>query len=330
VTISRKGFLKFAVSAAVSLLAGYLALRGVNLKQVFSEIFQANITLIALTLFLYVAAQVGRSLRWALLLAPLQPLSQRLLLPITSIGFLFVWILPARLGEMARPYLLCQNSDISLSAAMGSVVLERLVDATFLVAVLFLCLPVLHIPSWVLAAFRAFVFVLLTIVLLILLGSMPWWRQRFMQLAFRLLPQRIAEALVRFVDTFYTGMQGVASIQKLLEILAMTLAIWGIGLLATWILLHAMGLRLNWLAATTVLVFNALGIALPAAPGFIGSFHYAVILALGLFDVVKDRALAFAILAHFLILVVIVLMGVIFLNASGLKVSLALKRRDAG
>jgi hypothetical protein len=86
-----------------------------------------------------------------------------------------------------------------------------------------------------------------------------------------------------------------------------------------------MDLQLGLLAGITVLVLTCIGIALPAAPGFIGNYHYASVVALGLFGVGKDLALAYAILLHFLTLAVIVIMGVFFINVSKLNVGFSLK-----
>jgi uncharacterized protein (TIRG00374 family) len=326
--ILNSNVVKVLVSLAVSVLAGYLAFRGVRLEQVISSIHRVDIMLIALVLFLVLVGQVVRSLRWGLILEPIQPVSQRLLLPITCIGFLFVWILPARLGELARPYLLRQNSTVGLSAAMGSVVLERLIDASFLVILLALCLPVLRLPSWLISSVKGFVYVLITAVLLLLLGSLPWFRERFMQLVFKLLPARLSSALSEVVDTFYSGMQAVTSISRFLFIIGLTLVVWSTNVVAYSVLFDAMDLQLGWLAAITVLVLTCLGIALPAAPGFIGNYHYACIVALALFGVAKETALAFAIMVHFFILVVIVLMGVTALNTANLKVGFSLKRQE--
>jgi uncharacterized membrane protein YbhN (UPF0104 family) len=89
-----------------------------------------------------------------------------------------------------------------------------------------------------------------------------------------------------------------------------------------------MDLQLGWLAAVTVLVLTCIGIALPAAPGFIGNYHYACVVALGLFGVAKDVALASAILIHFLTVLVIVLMGVFFMNTSKLKIGFPVLRPE--
>ena len=320
-----KNILKIIISLAVSLIAGYLAFRNVHLQDVIAGIRQADWISIAIVIVLIVGAQVLRSSRWGLLLEPLETFSQRLLLPITCIGFLFVWILPARLGEITRPYLLQQNSKLGLSPAMGSIVLERLIDATFLVVLLTICLPALQLPGMILSAFKGFVLIILAAVVLVLLGSLPAFRQRFFQVVSKVLPTSWLEFLTGVADTFYSGMQAVMSGKKLLLILALTSVIWGAALAAFLVLFRSMDLHLGLLAGITLLVLICLGIALPAAPGFIGNYHYACLVALGMFGVAKDTALAYAILVHFLTIAVLVAMGLFFINVSKLKVSFSLK-----
>ena len=320
-----KNILKIIISLAVSLIAGYLAFRNVHLQDVIAGIRQADWISIAIVIVLIVGAQVLRSSRWGLLLEPLETFSQRLLLPITCIGFLFVWILPARLGEITRPYLLQQNSKLGLSPAMGSIVLERLIDATFLIVLLTICLPALQLPGMILSAFKGFVLIILAAVVLVLLGSLPAFRQRFFQVVSKVLPTSWLEFLTGVADTFYSGMQAVMSGKKLLLILALTSVIWGAALAAFLVLFRSMDLHLGLLAGITLLVLTCLGIALPAAPGFIGNYHYACLVALGMFGVAKDTALAYAILVHFLTIAVLVAMGLFFINVSKLKVSFSLK-----
>ena len=320
--------IKILVSVTLSLLAGYMAFRGVHLKELLASLRQVDLMGVVLIMILIVTAQMVRSLRWGLLLEPIEPLSQRLLLPITCIGFLFIWILPARLGEVARPYLLGQNSEVGLSAAVGSIVLERLIDAGVLVILMGICLPAVQLPGWVLSSLQAFFFVLIACGLLLLLGAISRFQGMFLQILSRVAPEALVKFVERLFETFYTGMQAVASVRRLLSIVILSLVIWGVTAIAYMVLFGSMGLQLGWLAAVTVLVLTCVGISLPSAPGFIGNFHYACMVALTLFGVVKETALAFAILAHFLTLAVLVLMGVYCLNMSKLKVGFSLKRQE--
>jgi hypothetical protein len=66
-------------------------------------------------------------------------------------------------------------------------------------------------------------------------------------------------------------------------------------------------------AAYTVLIITALGVTLPTAPGFVGNYHYSCVLALTLFGIPKNDALTFAILLHFMQVMVTILLGLIYL-----------------
>jgi uncharacterized membrane protein YbhN (UPF0104 family) len=122
-------------------------------------------------------------------------------------------------------------------------------------------------------------------------------------------------------------MQAVTSMSRLPAILALTALIWFTNLSVFMVMFYSMDLQLGWLAGATVLVLTCLGIALPAAPGFVGNYHYACVVALALFGVAKETALAYAILVHFLTVLVLVLMGIIFMNTSRLRVGFPLQRK---
>jgi uncharacterized membrane protein YbhN (UPF0104 family) len=75
------------------------------------------------------------------------------------------------------------------------------------------------------------------------------------------------------------------------------------------------------MAAFMVMIILIVGIAVPTAPGFIGSWHFSCILALGLFGIAKTEALSFAVVYHFLSIVIVVALGVIFLPFNKFSVS---------
>ncbi|HLL25205.1 MAG TPA: lysylphosphatidylglycerol synthase transmembrane domain-containing protein, partial [Kofleriaceae bacterium] len=101
---------------------------------------------------LLVIVQLGRSLRWNNLLAPLGVRVPNLeLLAMSSVGFMAILALPARLGELVRPGLLRRRGDLSASAALGTVAVERVVDGLLVSLFVFGALFSLRgpgAPSW--------------------------------------------------------------------------------------------------------------------------------------------------------------------------------------
>src|SRR6478672_7298976 len=100
---------------------------------------------------LLVVVQLCRALRWNNLLAPLGVrIPAGPLLAISSVGFMAILALPARLGEFVRPGLL-RKRGISATSALGTVAVERIVDGllvSLFVFVAFFSLRGPHSPGW--------------------------------------------------------------------------------------------------------------------------------------------------------------------------------------
>ena len=77
-------------------------------------------------LALEVAVIWTRALRWRIMLE--DRLSTARLFWITNIGYLLNNVLPLRLGEVGRVYLVTRRSTVGMMQGLSSVVVERLVD----------------------------------------------------------------------------------------------------------------------------------------------------------------------------------------------------------
>ena len=84
------------------------------------------------------AVQSLRSYRWGVLLRPLGTIDQLTLFSVTSVGFFAIAAFPARIGELARPYLISNRSGIPMASALATVVVERIIDTLAILAFLIL------------------------------------------------------------------------------------------------------------------------------------------------------------------------------------------------
>ncbi|MGH3127862.1 MAG: lysylphosphatidylglycerol synthase domain-containing protein, partial [Gaiellaceae bacterium] len=80
--------------------------------------------------------------------------------------------------------------------------------------------------------------------------------------------------------------------------LAMSIAAWSIGTVSVFLVARSVGVSLEPLEAVFVGSALALGVAIPSSPGYIGTYQWIGVAALGLLDVPPSQALAFAILMH--------------------------------
>jgi uncharacterized membrane protein YbhN (UPF0104 family) len=90
-------------------------------------------------------------------------------------------------------------------------------------------------------------------------------------------------------------------------------AVWVVGALGAWALFRAVHLELPMLAGWTVMAFVGFGVSIPSAPGYIGVWHAASVLALSMFGVAQAPAFGYAILYHASQFVPITLIGWLFL-----------------
>ena len=103
-------------------------LRSVNVAEVWGETRRANPWLLLLAVGVTGVTYAVRALRWQYLLAPIGPTHFSTAFRTTVIGFAATFLLPARAGEVIRPYLLARREGLNATAAFATIILERLLD----------------------------------------------------------------------------------------------------------------------------------------------------------------------------------------------------------
>jgi hypothetical protein len=109
------------------------------------------------------------------------------------------------------------------------------------------------------------------------------------------------------------GLDGVRARANLLPLIGWTILVWVVPALAAWTMILAMNLDLPLTAGWTVLAFVGLSISIPSAPGYVGVFHYAAVLALEIFGVTRETAVGYALLFHAAQIMPVTLLGWLFL-----------------
>lgn len=320
---------KLIVGLVLGFILVYLSLRGIDFRQVSDGFSQVRIDYVLFFLLIVFFVQALRSFRWGLMLSPLGRVSQISLFSVTSVGFLAIVSLPARLGELARPYLITKKSRIKMTAALGTIFVERVCDSIAILAifagVLFF---VPFLPPWLVRS--ALLVSLLTFIFLALMISMLMKREVAMNILAPLihrLPERFAGKIEGLLHQLIDGFKIFSDVRLLLQVLLLSLFIWMVNAAAIYALFHAFALNLPFTAATVLMIILLIGIAIPTAPGFIGNWHYACILGLTLFNIPKSEALTFAIIYHFLSIGIVIILGIIFLPFN--KFSIADMKKEA-
>ncbi len=306
--------LLFGVVLGIVLI--YFSVRGINFNETISHLKKIHLGYAALSLFFIVLMQTLRSYRWGVILQPLEKISQFTLFAVSCVGFLAIASIPARLGELARPFLISRKSSIKMSSGLGTVAIERVLDflAILIITILMLFVFWLKLPLEMIIS--AVLFFIITLIMIFFTLSLVWRREKaviVIQWFVRKLPGKIADKMDPVIHHFIDGFEVIKNVKMLLYLFFLSAVVWLVDVAAIYALLFAFGFNLPVLAAFVVMVILIAGIAIPTAPGFIGNWHYACILGLSLFGVAKPEAFSFALVYHFMSMAVVIVLGVIFL-----------------
>jgi len=149
------------------------------------------------------------------ILGPLIKYDQKTLFVITAIGFMVGSLIPARLGEIARPYLVKQKNGIKMSSTIATVVVERIFDLLALMFILFVVILVVPLPAALYNTGITLLIISITLFLiLIFLAVKKDFSLSKADIIFEKLPQKPASFLKRIFHAFIEGLQILPDIKK--------------------------------------------------------------------------------------------------------------------
>jgi len=318
----------FIIGFIISFIFVYLSLRGINFSELKESLKSANYFYIFPGLFLVVLLLLVRSYRWGVMLGPLVKYNQRTLFVITAIGFMVVSLIPARIGEIARPFLVKQKSGVKMSSTLATVVVERIFDLLALMVLLFVVILVVPIPQALFNTGLTLLFISITaFLMLIFLAVKKDFSMSKAELVFNRLPQKPAGLLKKIFHAFVEGLQILPDIKKTLYIFFLSILVWTLNSATFFIVFYAFGFDLSFIDACAIMVIVAISVILPA-PGFVGTFHYACILGLSYFGIAKTEAASYAVLLHFLQIAPLILLGFVFLPFQNLSLPKFIKDEE--
>lgn len=273
----------------ISLLCLYLAVRGADLAAVASMFATVQVVYLVPMTILLVVAFILRAIRWQCLLAPVKVVSVNSLFASTMIGFMANNILPFRAGEVVRAYSISRTENISITSSLASLIVERLFDGVVISLFMLPLLLFIALPAWLVN----FNYLLLLVYLVVGGGAvcLIWRRERI----YEWIAKRRWGTLIR---NFTAGLEVCTNGKQIVWSGCLSLGHWLVIAAYYYLLFIACGLSLSFLAAVALVVIVSIGIMLPAAPGYVGSFQYFTVVGLSLFSVTREEALGYSLIAH--------------------------------
>ncbi len=292
----------------------YFSVRGLEIDKILEALRNVKYFYVIIATLLILSSLALRSLRWGIILSPIEKIGQKSLFPIFSIGFMAVVLIPLRMGELVRAYLLRTNNRIPFSTSLSTIFVERVLDVLTILCILFMVVFNASVPGWLLkSGYTAVIFVSLMILFICFLYFRTECTLTLIRPFIGKFPHRFRGKIERFINNFVAGLKIIRSPGKLLGILILSAFIWGISGLAIYSLFWFQGLKLSLMVAFFVLVVTIIGISLPTAPGMLGNFQFSCIVALSLFNITKDDAFVFSMVYYLLGIGIVVSLGLVSL-----------------
>lgn len=292
---------KLIFGMIISALFLYLTFRGVELDRILQGMRNARYGFLIPALGFLLLISFLRSLRWGVVLSSLEKIEQKKLFPLTCIGYMAVIVMPLRIGELLRPYLLSTSSQIPMGSALGTIVVERVLDILTILGILFLVVFFFPSPAWLLkTGYSLLPILLLLISFLFFLYFKMEVTLRFFKPVLKIFPEKISTKLEAILRNIGDGLSIISNPVGLFHAIVLSALIWTSSALVIFSLYFFLNFQLPLVSAFVVLVITIMGVSLPAAPGMVGNFQYAVILGLSLFSVDKTGAFIFSMVYYLL------------------------------
>jgi len=310
--LNRKRSVLIVVGCGLGAVFFYLTFRDIPLLDLKNGIREMQVSYLLPATVLAVLCQIIRALRFGVILDPFCRLNTRSLWDLMNIWAAANMIMPARLAEFIRPYLLV-SKGASFSSSLGAVMVERFFDLAGLLTLLAVVLwrsPDLPASYTLLGEALLAALVLGYIVVLAVLARREK-AQRIIDTLLSVFPERVASFLSGIASRVIEGIGIMASFPRVLLIVAYSIILWILFAVITYMFLLAFSIDAPFLVAVTIQVLMALGVALPSAPGFIGTFHAVGRYALALFGINAVVAVSFATVYHLFSVLISILLGVL-------------------
>lgn len=330
-----KNALKLVISLGITIGCFWWTFKDTRWDEMWASVKSANYLWLLPYVLLLLLIHLARTLRWGAMLSGIERVPFQRLNEASGIGFMMLIVLPFRMGEFARPFLIAERSTIRRSAAMTSVVFERIVDGITIAVMLRGMLFFVPNPNGELTRIlwgANLMFAVFGGGLMFLLFA-RWQHDRAVRLisatAGKISP-RLADKVAHVVDGFVGAMKQLPNAKNLAVFFVLTAVYWALNGIGISLLTNAFDCQGGTVAQCVPMhltIFQAFvvlgaligGLMIPAAPGSAGTFQAFILVGLAAFlpaNVVNSSGIAFANVLWVVQILQQVLVGLVLITLS--------------
>ena len=297
---------KVWLGVGVSVFFMVLLFRKIDYNQLWTALVSVDYRFIVLAVACTFVSYFLRAVRWHYLLIPEKRIPLSSLYPATIIGYMANNVLPARLGEFVRAYVLAQREGLQTPTVFASLVIDRLFDGFTVMLILLLTLFTLRLPEGLAEAetvlrtggIVTFALYAGVVAFLVLLKRQTMRTLTWTGVLLKPFPQRLTDRVIPLLGSFIGGIRMSSKGGHIVAVLVSSMAVWLLCVIPVDMVLQGFGVHLPITASMFILVLLVFAVMVPASPGFIGTYHYACFKGLSAFGITGPVAASIALVLH--------------------------------
>lgn len=329
--------IKFIVGIGISFLLIFFLFRKIDFAKLVVVLKGLDVRYLAAAILVTFVSYSFRAVRWHYLLLPQKNAVPWNLLSATMICYMANNLLPARLGEFIRAYVLAEKENLEPSSVFATLVLDRLFDGFSVLVILVITFFTVKMPpgmekvqqGLVTGGYVTLALYIAVIVFLLFLKRATAPTLKFVAVVLSPFPDKLSSAVIPLLGSFISGIRLTSKPKELFAILFTSALIWATAIWPVDLLLKAFRVELPITASMFILVFLVFAVMIPASPGYIGTYHAACMYGLMAFNVPKELALSVAIVMHSINFFPVIAVGFLFLWKDGMSFSSLGKYKSA-
>jgi len=316
----KQNWRRLAPGILISAASLVIILYFIDLDRLIEALRLADYRFVALLFGVTILWLAVRSLVWRTLLKEQASFSQVFFT--LNEGYLLNNLLPFRLGEVGRAFLLAKKAKLKFLQVFSTILIERALDVAMAVGLLLTTLPFVVQTSlgWQVALVTGGLVLFGLGLLYLLARNQSWALKRFDALGqrFSILKRVLKE---QHLAAFFSGLEALTDGKRFFLVILLMFLNWGVALLQFFLLVRAFFPEAQLLWGAFTLSVMALGIAVPSSPGGIGVMEVSIMGALSAFNLDPSASLAAALTAHLCNYLITGIFGVFALARDGMTIT---------
>jgi uncharacterized protein (TIRG00374 family) len=308
--------IRILIGLGISALFLYLSLRGIQWNTAWEAVQNCKYEYVLPALIVYLIALWVRAYRWTFLLPPGVHINTPKAFPILMLGCFANNILPLRMGDLYRAYILGKKENISKSSAFASIFVDKVFDALAVLTFLGVAAWALssRFPEWEKRLLQSASVVLLggVVALWLLLWNREWANKTITFLT-PFIPEKFRKPIIAMIHNFLDGLNTLKNHKLVVMAFIVSLVSWSIEALMYHIFATSMGVHPPLYASAIILAVVNLAMMIPASPAGVGTFEFFAIKTAMPFFPSKGVAASYSILVHLGWFIPVSLIGLYYL-----------------